>query len=93
MFTANIEMYGIPQDIYPKIKVAVDLNDEASLTDVVIALKKKIPGLEGPVIGQGQDSLLENYAFIVNGQSQPEGSNFRIHPQDRIVLVLMATGG
>jgi hypothetical protein len=93
MFTLNVEMYGIPQNITRQYKTAVDLQDEARLKDVVLALKLEIPALEGPVICQGQDRLIESYAFIVNGQSQPEDSNIRIQRNDRIVLVLLATGG
>jgi hypothetical protein len=93
MFTLGIEMYGIPQNITRQYKMAVDLQDEASLKDVVLALKRQIPALEGPVICPGQDRLNEEYTFIVNGQSQPGESNIRIQRNDRIVLVLMATGG
>jgi hypothetical protein len=93
MFTLNIEMYGIPQNIIQQYKTAVDLEDGAGLKDVVRALKLKFPALEGPVICQGQDQLIESYSFIVNGQSQAGDSNVRIQPNDRVVLVLMATGG
>lgn len=93
VFSVNIEMYGIPQNITQQNKMAVDLEDEAGLREVVLALKRQIPALEGPVICEGQDSLIENYAFIINGQSQPSDSNVRIQRNDRIVLVLMATGG
>jgi hypothetical protein len=93
MFTLNIEMYGIPQNITRQIKVAVELDDEAGLKNVVAALKRQLPALEGPVICQGQDRLVEEYAFLVNGQSQTEDSIIRIQPNDRIVVVLMAMGG
>jgi|WetSurMetagenome_2_1015567.scaffolds.fasta_scaffold476422_2 hypothetical protein len=93
MFTLNVEMYGIPQNITQQYKTVVDLEDESGLKDVVRALKRQIPALEGPVISQGQDQLIESYSFIVNGQSQPGDSDVRIQPNDRVVLVLMATGG
>jgi hypothetical protein len=93
MFKVNVEMYGIPPNITSQNKMVVELADKASLKDIVVALKHEIPPLEGPVIGQGQDRLIENYAFIVNGQSQPDDSNLPIQPNDRIVLVLLATGG
>jgi hypothetical protein len=92
-FILNVEMYGIPQNIARQYKTAVDLEDGATLKDVVLALKRRIPALDGPVICQGQDQLTESYSFIVNGQSQPGESNIRIKPDDRVVLVLLATGG
>ncbi|MBN1190476.1 MAG: MoaD/ThiS family protein [Dehalococcoidales bacterium] len=93
MFTLNVEMYGIPQKITQQYKTSVNLEDEAGLKDVVQALKRKIPALEGPVISRGQDRLTEEYSFIINGRSLPGDSNIKIRPDDRIVLVLLATGG
>lgn len=93
MFTVNIEMYGIPQNIFKENKLAVELNNSARLKDIVASLKQKVPLLEGPVIRQGQDRLIDNYAFIVNGQFQLADADIRIQPNDRIVLVLLATGG
>jgi hypothetical protein len=93
MFEVNVEMYGLPHNITQQNKIAVKLKDEASLKDIVAALKQKIPELEGQVIQRGQDQLIENYSFIVNGQFQPFDSGHRIQQNDRIVLVLLATGG
>jgi hypothetical protein len=93
MYTLQVEMYGIPQNITQQYKTAVDLEDGAGLKDVIQALKRQVPALEGPVICQAQDRLTEAYSFIINGQSQPGDGNIRIQPNDRIVLVLMATGG
>ena len=93
MFRCTVEIYGLPQNLVPQNRLEVELEDDASLKDVVAALKRKVPGLEGPVIEQGQDRLLDNYAFAVNGQFQTGESNLPIHPRDKIVLVLLATGG
>jgi hypothetical protein len=93
VFKLIVEMFGLPQKISQEGKVEIQLRDNASLKEVVTALKRKIPDLEGPVIRQGQDELVENYAFIVNGQFQAGDSNLRIRPDDRTVLVLLATGG
>ncbi len=93
MFSLNVEMYGIPQDITQQYKTAVELDDNSGLKDVIRALKRRLPALEGQVICRGRNELIENYSFIVNGQSQPGDSNIRIQPGDRVVLVLMATGG
>ena len=34
-----------------------------------------------------------DYAFVINGQLQPDGSDIRIQNGDRIALVLLAVGG
>jgi hypothetical protein len=93
MFEVNIEMYGLPHNITQQNKIVVLVKDEASLKDIVAALKQKIPALEGQVIQREQDQLIENYTFIVNGQFQPGDGGYRIQQNDRIVLVLLATGG
>jgi len=86
-------MYGIPQEITRQYKIEVELQDRADLEGLVLALKKKLPDLEGPVISRGQTRLTEQFSFIINGQSQPPESSISLHPNDRVVLVLMATGG
>jgi len=93
MYRINIEMYGIPQNISQESKITIEIEAKATLKDVVAALRRKIPALEGPVIMQGHNRLTENYTFIINGQFQPGDTDLSIQPDDRIVLVLLATGG
>ena len=86
-------MYGLPHEITPLREVELDLNDGANMSEVVAALRKRIPALEGKVIRQGEDRLEELYKFNINGHFYFDGMDFQLHKDDRIALLVPATGG
>lgn len=71
----------------------VELRDEASLTDVIVALRQKIPKLEGPVICDGEDKLTEDYVFNINGRFYTDDKEIRIGSGDHVALLTLPTGG
>ena len=93
MFKCTLYMYGLPYELTPLREVEVELNDGAGMAEVVAALREKVPVLEGPVIRTGQDRLQENYKFNINGDFFYDGMDFRLHPGDRIALLVPVTGG
>lgn len=93
MFTCVVEMFGLPEDVTSQSKVELSLNDKANLTDVVAALRRKVPELEGPVIHIGKDRLLDHFGFYVNGHFYAGGEELRLKNGDRVVLLALATGG
>ena len=88
-----IRLFGIPQQITKLSEVEVELKNGAGLKEVIAALRTKVSALEGPVILSSEDRLTESYAFVINGQFQPNDSDIRIQNGDRIALVLLAVGG
>ena len=91
----TIELFGLPAkptDLDLR-KVEVELNNGASLRDVVAALRRKMPALEGSVFVAGEDRLREFYAFNVNGNFHDDDSDIRLKDSDHIILLLLATGG
>jgi hypothetical protein len=93
MFRCIVQMFGLPQQITNLHRIEVDINDEASIPELVIALRNTLPSMEGPVIIPGQARLNENYSFVINGEFQPNDSDIQIHNGDRVVLILLAVGG
>jgi molybdopterin converting factor small subunit len=93
MFKCVIHIYGLPREISDLQKVEVELEDGASMGDVIAALKQKIPALEGPVIRIGENRLMEYYKFNVNGLFYFDGMDFQLHSGDRIALLMPVTGG
>ncbi len=89
----NIPMYGLRREITEKREVEVELRDGAGMAEVIAAMKEKIPALEGQVIRQGENRLVEEYKFNVNGRFYFDGSDFSLHPGDRIALLVPMTGG
>ncbi len=86
-------MYGLPREITPLREVEVDLKDNASMAEVLAAMKDKIPSLEGPVIRRGENRLVDQFKFNVNGHFYFDGQDFILHDGDRIALLVPMTGG
>jgi hypothetical protein len=93
MFRATIQMFGLPKQITYLPEVEVDLSDPAGVQQLIAALRSRITALEGPVILPGTDRLTDNYAFVINGEFHLSDSDIRVKKGDRIVLILLATGG
>jgi molybdopterin converting factor small subunit len=93
VFKCVIHMYGLPQEITTLREVEVELEEGAGMADVIAAMKKKIPALQGPVIRTGENRLEELYKFNVNGHFYFDGMDFQLQRGDRIGLLPPVTGG
>ena len=93
MFKCVIGLFGLPHEITGEHKVQVEINDEASLTDVIAALRHEIPKLEGLVIHVGEDKLTGYYAFNINGRFYVDDKEIRIRSGDNVALLALAAGG
>jgi molybdopterin converting factor small subunit len=89
----TIPMYGLPRQITEKREVEVELSDNAGMVEVVAALRKRIPALEGTVIVRGEDRLADEYKFNINGTFYFAGMDFKLKKGDRIALLVPMTGG
>lgn len=93
MFKCIIGLYGLPRGIVDGHQVEVELKDEASLTDVIAALRRALPKLEGPVILAGEGKLTEHYAFNINGRFYMDDKEIRVRSGDKVALLALAAGG
>ena len=93
MFRCVVQMFGLPREITELREVELELKDGASLVDVTAALRRSIPALEGTVILTGEDRLVENYKFNVNGHFYYNDLNLKLQSGDRVALLTPVTGG
>ena len=93
MIRCVVELYGLPRQVTELREVEVGLEDGASLREVVAALKREIPALEGPVTRAGEDRLLEYYAFNVNGHFYFDDREVQLQDGDHVLLLTLASGG
>jgi molybdopterin converting factor small subunit len=93
LFKCVIGLFGLPRGIVAGHQVEVELKDEAGLTDIIAALRRELPKLEGPVIRAGEDKLTEHYAFNINGRFYTDDKEIRIRSGDKIALLALAAGG
>jgi hypothetical protein len=92
----TVEMFGLsPFTDTNAVEVEVEVEDgaEASLDQVIAALGRKLPALRGRVIDPARDRLVENYGLYVNSQFVSDDDQVRVKQTDRVVLILLATGG
>jgi molybdopterin converting factor small subunit len=59
----------------------------------VTALGKKVLSLEGSVIVPGEDRLVDEYKFNINGTFYFAGMDLKLKKGDRIALLVPITGG
>ena len=89
----TVQMFGLPREVTELREVEVKLKDGANLRDVVAALRRKIPALEGSIIRAGENRLMEHCAFNINGRFYFNDNETPLQDNDRIVLLTLATGG
>ena len=88
----TVEMFGL-SPFTEDNSVEVEMREGASVAELVAALRKKMPAFRGRVIMADQDRLVENYGFYVNGEFVSDEGTVVLKQGDRIVLILLATGG
>lgn len=93
MFKCVIGLYGLPREITGRPEVEVELTEEAGLTEIIAALRREIPGLEGRVIRPGKDKLMSYYAFNINGRFCSDDQKMRVKGDDKIILLPLVSGG
>jgi molybdopterin converting factor small subunit len=86
-------MYGLMREITEQRQVEVELPEGATMPEVIAAMREKIPSLEGPVIRPGEDRLVSQFKFNLNGRFYFDGQDFQLKKGDRIALLVPMTGG
>jgi len=86
-------MYGLLPEVTTDREVELELPEGAGMSEVVAAMRKKIPTMEGIVIRPGENRLADEFKFNINGRFYYDGSDFTLNPGDRIALLVPATGG
>ena len=96
MIKCNVEFFGVPIKL-TEIKVEIDVKEEAKLGDVIAALRRKIPAVEGSIIVAGENRMMEGYTFNIHGHFYTENDNndenLQLREGDRIALLTIPIGG
>ena len=94
MITCTIELYGLSADLAGITEVVLELpGEDAGMQELVSALKKRLPVLDGIVVKQGENVLADNQAFNINGRFFSGSDVITVHDDDRIRLLTAAIGG
>lgn len=93
MVKCNVELFGLPDEITKLRNVEIDLEKGAGLSDLIAALRQKIPALEGSIFVPGENKLTKFYVFNINGRFCMNDSKVQIQSSDHIVLLTFPLGG
>ncbi len=87
----TVEMFGL-SPYTEENSVGVDIENGATMGELLAAIGTKMPSLKGRVI-QSDNKLVENYGLYVNGEFVSDDRAVKLKQGDRVVLLLLATGG
>lgn len=93
MFRCVVEIFGLPEEVTGPPRMEIQLKDGANPRDVIAALRREVPALEGPVICRGEDQLTDPFGFYINGRYYIDDEEVQLKDGDRIVLLALASGG
>jgi molybdopterin converting factor small subunit len=94
LITCYVEFYGLSSELAGRKEVALKLQqDKAGIPDIVAALRKEAPALDGAVLKEGHNSLMDNQALNISGQFYHSDDDVILKDGDRIRILTMATGG
>jgi hypothetical protein len=88
----TVEMFGLSPFVDTNA-VEVDIEGDGSLARLIEALGRKLPALSGRVIDPEHNRLFENYGLYINSQFVSGEEPVHLKANDRVVLILLATGG
>ncbi|MBA7694129.1 hypothetical protein ES703_102736 [subsurface metagenome] len=86
-------MFGLSREVSGVQEVELKLENDASLGDVVAALRREFPEMEGQVIRKGEDRLEDSCIFNINGRFYYDENDLRFRDGERLRLLTLATGG
>jgi hypothetical protein len=89
----TVEFFGMPPEVTELPKIELRLAEGAGMIDLLRALRQAIPTFVGQVLKEDEEALTGHYAFNINGDFHFADSEVRLQEGDRIVLLLLATGG
>jgi molybdopterin converting factor small subunit len=96
MTRCTVEFFIAPAKL-AESKVEIEVKEGAKLRDVIAALRRKVPALEGSVIVTGEDRMVEGYTFNIHGHfytyNEDKDENLQLRDGDRIALLTIPMGG
>jgi len=94
MIACTIELYGLSAELAGISEVILELPEKnAGMQELIRALKKRLPELDGIIFKKDEYVLADDQAFNINGQFYSGSDVIMVHDGDRIRLLTAAIGG
>jgi molybdopterin converting factor small subunit len=96
MIKCTVEFYGVPVQA-PGYKVEIEVKEGARLKDIIAALRRTLPEVEGKIIVTGQDKMIDGYTFNIKGKFYIDGydddSKLELKDGDKVAVLTIPIGG
>lgn len=89
----TVELYGLARRLSGEREVTVDVGNDATLRDVVVALTERFPAFLGALAVPETYDLVAPYFFSYGGRRTARDLDERPKEGDRLLLLLLALGG
>jgi molybdopterin converting factor small subunit len=91
--SCTVELFGVARLLAKTPAVALSLPQEATLSNVFLALAERLPVLVGRVISPDRGSLFSGYACNINGLDFVRNPAAKVKPGDKIFILSADAGG
>lgn len=89
----TVELFGLARRLTKAKEVQVEVKQESTLRDIVVALRQRFPELVGPIIEPDTNELIMPYLFSIGGRQMVQSLDFKPREGDEILLMFVAAGG
>jgi hypothetical protein len=89
----TVEFLGLSRRLAQTRESLVEIDDQATLRDVLRSLAARFPALVGPVIVSGTFDLISSHIINIDGKRAVE--DLEVRPQDgqHLILMFVEAGG
>jgi len=89
----TVELFGLARRLSGEKEVMVEVSDEATLRNVVVALTRRFPAFLGPLVVPETYELVEPYFFNYDGRRVSKSLEEKPKEDDRLLLLFTEAGG
>ena len=89
----TVEMFGLARRLSGEREVEVQVDNDGTLRDVVVALTERFPALLGPLVVPETYELVEPYFFNYGGRRTARSLEEKPTEGDRLLLFFVTLGG
>jgi len=89
----TVELFGLARRLSGEKEVMLEIKDDATLRDVVIALAERFPSFLGQLVVPGTYELVEPYFFNFDGRRVAKSLDERPEEEGRLLLMFVEAGG
>jgi molybdopterin converting factor small subunit len=89
----NVEFLGLTRKLAQTKESLVEMDEQATLRDVLGVLAVRFPALVGPVIVPETFDLVSSHLVNLDGRRAAENLDMRLQDGQRLIFMFMEAGG